>query len=101
MLKRFAMLGLAVPLTLGVMGCDVDVKDDGKLPTVDVEPGRMPDVDVKGPDIDVGTKEKTITVPDVDIKTKEKTITVPDIDVDIPDEEDNEPVKPPVTPPTQ
>jgi hypothetical protein len=58
-------------------GCDVDVKDDGELPKVDVDPGRAPDVDIHGPDVNVGTEEKTITVPD--------------IDVDVPEEEENEP----------
>lgn len=55
--------------TLGLLlaGCDVDVKDEGKMPDVDVKEGRMPDVDVTGPDVDVETKEKTITVPDVDV----------------------------------
>jgi len=98
MLRQIAMLGLALPLTFAIVGCDVDVKDEGELPDVDVEPGRMPDVDVKGPDIDIGTKEKEITVPDVDLEKKK--ITVPDIDVDIPNEEDNEPVKPPASPPS-
>lgn len=49
-------------------GCDVDVKDKGELPAVKVEGGRAPDVDVRGPEVDVKTKEKTITVPDIDVK---------------------------------
>lgn len=86
------MIGLAAMFVAFMLaGCDVDVKDDGELPKVKVEPGRAPDVDVRGPDVHVGTKEKTVTVPDIDVKTKETDITVPDIDVDIPDEEDNEP----------
>ena len=74
---------------LGAAGCDVDVKDSGELPTVEVERGEAPDIDVHGPDVDVHTEEKTITVPDVDVHTQEKTITVPDIDVDIPEENEN------------
>jgi hypothetical protein len=75
---------------LATVGCDVDVKDKGKAPKVhvDVESGRLPDVDVRGPDVDVGTKEKEITVPEVDVSVKKKktTITVPDIKVDVPQE---------------
>jgi hypothetical protein len=42
----------------------------------------------RGPDVDVGTKEKEITVPDVDVSVRKKktTVTVPDIKVDIPQE---------------
>lgn len=82
-------IALGAMLTLGTMGCDVDVEDPGEMPTVDVEPGRAPDVDVHGPEIDVEEEEKTVTVPDVDIETEEKQITVPDVDVDIPEENEN------------
>jgi hypothetical protein len=75
--------------TLAAMGCDVDVKDEGKLPEVDVKAGRMPDVDVRGPDVDVRMEEKKVTVPDIDIKTKETTITVPDVDLKVPKENEN------------
>ena len=76
-----------------LLGCDVDVKDEGKLPDVDVqvEPGRAPDVEVRGPDVDVHTEEREVTVPDVDVDTKKETITVPDVDVTLPKENDNEP----------
>ncbi|MBA3312226.1 MAG: hypothetical protein H0T47_02880 [Planctomycetaceae bacterium] len=85
---------LAATATAFLAGCDVDVKDPGEAPTMDVDihgdPGRAPDVDVTGPDIDVQQKEKTIDVPDVDVKTEEKTITVPDVNITVPDENDNE-----------
>ncbi|MEZ6145390.1 MAG: hypothetical protein R3B91_08145 [Planctomycetaceae bacterium] len=70
-------------------GCDVDVEDPGALPTVDIEPGEAPDVDVHGPEVDVHAEEETVTVPDVDVEMEEKTITVPDMDVDIPAENEN------------
>ena len=72
------------------LGCDVDIKDKGKLPDVDVQPGRMPDVEVRGPDVDVHMEDKKVTVPDIDISTKEETVTVPDVDVTIPKENDNQ-----------
>ena len=87
-MKTFAFLGLALVMCCG---CDVDVKDKGKLPQVSVEPGRLPDVDVRGPEVNVGTQQKEVTVPVV--RTEKKTITVPDIDVKIPKENDNEPTK--------
>jgi hypothetical protein len=78
-----------------LLGCDVDVQDEGELPDVDVqvEEGRAPDIDVTGPDVDVSTEEREVTIPDVDVDvdSKEETITVPDVDVTIPDENDNEP----------
>ena len=81
-------------LMLVAAGCDVDVEDEGKLPSVDVdaksgqlpeyevekteqgrmpsvdvdaESGKLPDVDVRGPDVDVGTEPVTVPVPDVDV----------------------------------
>lgn len=69
--------------------------EDGRLPDVDVDVqgGKLPKYDVKGPDVDVGTKEVTVEVPDVDVDvdTEEKVITVPDIDVDMPEDEDDDP----------
>ncbi len=88
--SRFALVGaLALPLA----GCDVDVKDPGAMPNVDVDatPGRAPDVDVHGPDVNVTTEEKKVDVPDVDVdvKTEEKTIDVPNVDVNVPEENEN------------
>lgn len=76
----------AATLSIAVVGCDVDVEDSGELPSVDVEPGEMPDVDVHGPDVEVGTTEKKVKVPDVDVDMEEKSISVPDVDVDLPEE---------------
>jgi hypothetical protein len=78
------LLGLAA-------GCDIDVKDEGELPDVQVEGGRLPDVDMRGPEIDVHREEKEIDVPtDIDVKTEKRTIPVPDVDITIPKENENE-----------
>lgn len=55
-MRRLSMVGIAALLagSAGLMSaCDVDVEDKGKLPEVNVEPGRAPDVDVRGPDVNV------------------------------------------------
>lgn len=73
-------IALTIPaLLIMLAGCDVDVEDKGKLPEVDVKEGRMPDVDVRGPDVDV--KTDTVEVP------------VPDVDIDLPKEEDPAPAR--------
>lgn len=69
------------------MGCDIDVNDPGQLPDIQIKNGRMPDVDVRGPEVDVHEQQKQVEVPtDIDVKTEKKTITVPDIDVTLPQE---------------
>lgn len=93
-MKRLT-LAMFCCVSAALLGCDVDVKDEGELPDVDmqVEPGRAPDVEVRGPDVDVHAEEREITVPDVDVDvdTKKEPITVPDVDVTIPQENENEP----------
>lgn len=64
-IQKYLTVLLAVT---ALAACDVDVKDKGELPDVDVKEGRAPDVDVTGPDVDVNREQKTITVPDVDVK---------------------------------
>lgn len=68
MKSYFALLAAGL-MSISAVGCDVDVKEEGRAPDVDVsvDPGKLPDVAVRGPDVDVGTKEKVITVPDVDV----------------------------------
>lgn len=49
---------------------DFRVNDAGELPTVSVEGGRAPDVDVdvRAPDVEVTTEERTVTVPKVEVE---------------------------------
>ncbi|REJ81564.1 MAG: hypothetical protein DWQ34_26970 [Planctomycetota bacterium] len=90
MLKRTIAL-LMIPLSAALIaGCDVDVQDEGELPSVDVEPGEMPEADVRGPDVDVDMEPAEVEVPDVDVETETETIEVPDVDVDIPEENEAE-----------
>lgn len=73
MTRKWLGLLLAPLLVAGIAGCDVDVEDTGEAPTVDVDPGRAPDVDVHGPEVETGTR----------------TVEVPTVDVDAPEEEEN------------
>lgn len=58
--------------------CDVDQTKEGELPEVEVNAsgGQLPEYDVDGPTVNVGTENRTIQVPTVD--------------VDAPKEDDNE-----------
>ncbi len=71
-------------LALTLAGCKVEQTREGRMPDVDVSvtPGVMPEYDVRGPDVDVGTTTRTITVPEV--TTTEREVTVPDVDVTMP-----------------
>lgn len=70
---KWLIPGAVLLTTLGMAGCDVDKTEEGSLPDVEVEGGNMPEYDVDAAEVDVGTKEKTVTVPDVDV-------TMPDDD---------------------
>ncbi|HSM10627.1 MAG TPA: hypothetical protein VK827_03550 [Lysobacter sp.] len=50
-------------------GCRAEKTQEGELPEVDVtaEGGQMPEYEVETADVDVGTREETVTVPDVDV----------------------------------
>jgi hypothetical protein len=49
------------------------VNDSGELPDVTVEGGRAPDidVDVRLPEVDVTTEERTVTVPQIEVSPPE------------------------------
>ena len=57
--------------------CDVDQTKEGEMPDVDVNAsgGQLPEFNVEGPEVNVGTENKTVQVPTVD--------------VDVPDEDEN------------
>lgn len=54
---------------LGIAACDVDQTKEGDLPEVEVNAtgGEMPEFDVDGPTVNVGTENKTVEVPTVDV----------------------------------
>src|SRR3954470_12133155 len=67
---RMATIAAALAV-VALGGCNVKVKDSGQLPKVDVEPGKMPDVEVntdslKMPDVKMPeVKAPDVKVPDV------------------------------------
>lgn len=67
-------------------GCRVEQEEAGELPDVDVDvdAGELPEYEVEGPEVDVGSEEQEVTVPDVDVSTEEKTIEVPTVDIEPP-----------------
>jgi len=70
-----------------VLLTDVDLTKTGSLPTVSVEAGEMPAVDVDVADIDVGTKTMEVEVPTLDIdlpkEGQEADDLADNIDVDV------------------
>jgi hypothetical protein len=59
---------------LAITACDVDTKGNVQVPDVDVNAtgGELPDVDVTGPDVNVGTENKTVEVPTLDVDVPEE-----------------------------
>lgn len=73
---------ILVPLT----SCRVEQEQAGRLPDVDVDvqPGKLPEYNVQGPDVNVGVTERTVTVPKVIVVQEEQNVKVPYIDVNVP-----------------
>lgn len=66
-MKKLIAVALITPFALGVAACDVDQTKEGNMPEVEVSGGNLPKYDVETADVDVGTKETTVTVPTVDV----------------------------------
>jgi len=54
---------------LALVACDVDQTKEGEMPDVDVNAsgGQLPEFNVEGPTVNVGTENKTVQVPTVDV----------------------------------
>lgn len=81
-LVPLALLLLVIPLS----SCQVEKEQAAELPDVDVavDPGQLPEYDIKGPDVNIGVTERTVTVPKVVVIQEEETVKVPYINVDVP-----------------
>ena len=71
---------------LGIAACDVDQTKEGDLPDVDVNVsgGELPEFNVQGPSVEVGSANATVEVPEVKVDTKKADVKVPTLDVDLP-----------------
>ncbi|WP_395001547.1 hypothetical protein [Sphingomonas sp.] len=70
------MYNLAKALALGaacfmIAGCKVNKTQEGKLPDVNVSAkgGQLPEYNVQGPKVELGSKNETVKVPTVKVKT--------------------------------
>ncbi len=54
---------------LALVACNVDKTEDGNMPDVDVNVtgGDLPEYNVEGPTVNVGTENRTVEVPTVDV----------------------------------
>ena len=60
---------LAAALSVALLGaCTAEVEDPGEAPTVNVEGGRAPEVDIDPARVEVGTDTQVVEVPDVDVE---------------------------------
>jgi hypothetical protein len=68
-MKNILKLAVLGAFGLTVAACDVDQTKEAKLPDVDVNAsgGQLPEFNVEGPDVQVGTKNETVQVPTVDV----------------------------------
>ena len=55
--------------------CNVEKTHEGKMPEVNVTTngGQLPEYNVQGPEVNVGTENKTIQVPTVEVTPANKT----------------------------
>ena len=68
-------VGLALATgCLALTACDVDQTKEGEMPDVDVNAtgGQLPEYNVEGPDVNVGTENRTVQVPTVDVDVPEE-----------------------------
>jgi hypothetical protein len=102
MKKNYGFTAFLLPVAaLALTGCEIEQEEQGELPDTDVsyQEGELPEYEVEQtqegemPDVDVDTEggnlpEYDVEGPDVDVGTEEKTIEVPDVDVTMPDEQE-------------
>lgn len=78
----------------GASGCTAEKTEPGKAPDVDVDvdvdPGRWPEYKINWADVDVGTREQTVTVPVVEVRKETRQVQVPYIDINPPGARDRE-----------
>jgi hypothetical protein len=75
-------------IVFSFMACTAEQTREGRLPEVDIDvdadPGRWPEYEVNWAEVDVGTRDQTVTVPVVRVTKEKRQITVPYIDINPP-----------------
>lgn len=76
----------AAILSVALAGCATEQTQEGRAPDVDVDvdPGRLPQYKTNWADVDVGTREHTVTVPVVRVEQETRQVSVPYIDINPP-----------------
>lgn len=89
---RFMSWAVAAALTVFAAGCTAEQTEPAEAPDVDVQvdAGEWPEYDVQWADVNVGTREETVTVPVVRIEEETKQVSVPYIDINPPGARDRE-----------
>jgi hypothetical protein len=66
---KFMIKAAALATCFAAAACDVDQTKEGDMPEVDmnVSGGQLPEFNVQGPDVEVGSRNETIQVPTVDV----------------------------------
>jgi hypothetical protein len=72
MLRKILTLLTVPAVAFAFAACDVDQTQEGEMPDVDVEEGQLPEFEVDGPDVDVGTDTVQVEVPTVDVDVPEE-----------------------------
>jgi len=87
-MRRTACIPAAIccAALIALSGCRAEQTQEGRSPDVDVnvDPGQWPRYNIKWADVDVGTREQTVTVPVVRIEQETRQVTVPYIDINPP-----------------
>ena len=93
MITKAGVSMVACCLALVSLGaCQAEQTQEARPPDVDVDvdPGQLPRYNVKWADVDVGTREQTVTVPVVRIERETRQVSVPYIDINPPGSRDRE-----------
>ncbi len=87
-MKKLVTSALALALVAPFAACKVEKVEDGRYPSVAVDPGEVPEYDVDAPNVEIRQRAAEVQVPDidVDVKTKETEVMVPEIDLDYEDD---------------
>ena len=90
--RSISLAAAAVLVVSGALGCSVEKTAPGEAPEVDVnvDSGRWPEYKVNWADVDVGSRERTITVPVVQVTQETRQVQVPYIDINPPGARDRE-----------